>query len=84
MFMGPVLSSLEQAEAKAERNSDLVHTLSQRERWAGIYEQAPSESAALGGYFGLAINCLSAALYMVREHSHLLHFHNGHAHHLGG
>lgn len=60
---------LEQAEARAERNSDLVHTLSNEERWAGIYEKAPSDSQALGGYFGLAINCLSAALYMVSRYS---------------
>ena len=57
---------MEQAEGKADRNSDLVHTLSHGERWAGIYEEAPSDDAALGGYFGLAVNCLSAALYMVR------------------
>ena len=46
-------------------NTNLVHTIYQRERWAGIYEKAPSSDKALGGFLGLAINCACAALYMV-------------------
>ena len=56
---------LGRSEYWAERNSDLVHTISKRERWAGIYEDAPDDERASGGLLGLAVNCACAALYMV-------------------
>ena len=59
-----MICRLDCSEYWAKRNTNLVHTISQRERWAGIYEKAPSSDKALGGW-GLAINCACAALYMV-------------------
>ena len=60
-----MICRLDCSESWAKRNTNLVHTISQRERWAGIYEKAPSSDKALGGFLGLAINCTCAALYMV-------------------
>ena len=56
---------LSSSEYWAERNTDLIHTITQQERWAGIYEKAPTDDKASGGLLGLAINCGCAALYMV-------------------
>lgn len=60
-----MICSLDCSEYWAKRNTNLVHTISQQERWAGIYEKAPSSDKALGDFLGLAINCTCAALYMV-------------------
>lgn len=60
-----MICRMKSAAGKAERNTDLVHTLSRDERYAGIYEKAPANDKAFTGWFGLAINCASAALYMV-------------------
>ena len=56
---------LGKSEYWAQRNTDLVHTMSKGERWAGIYEDAPDDERASGGLLGLAVNCACAALYMV-------------------
>lgn len=56
---------LSRSEYWAQRNTDLVHTISKGERWAGIYEDAPGDDKASGGLLGLAVNCACAALYMV-------------------
>lgn len=56
---------LGRSEYWAQRNTDLVHTISKGERWAGIYEDAPYDKRASGGWLGLAVNCACAALYMV-------------------
>ena len=56
---------LDRSEFWAERNTDLIHTITKSERWAGIYEEAPGNESATGGLAGLAINCTCAALYMV-------------------
>lgn len=56
---------LGRSEYWAERNTELVHTISKGERWAGIYEDAPDDETASGGLLGLAVNCACAALYMV-------------------
>ncbi|KAL0025315.1 hypothetical protein WJX79_004533 [Trebouxia sp. C0005] len=62
--MHEILHRLDRSEYWAKRNTNLVHTISQRERWAGIYEKAPSSDKVPGGLLGLAINCACAALYM--------------------
>lgn len=62
------------SEYWAERNTDLIHTISKKERWAGIYEDAPDDDRASGGLPGLAVNCACAALYMVSCLALALHF----------
>ena len=66
---GPIVEyggcRLGRSEYWAQRNTGLVHTISQGERWAGIYEDAPDDERASGGLLGLAVNCTCAALYMV-------------------
>ena len=52
------------AQSLARRNAQLIHALTWAEAQAGIFSPAPADEHAVATTEGLALNCLSAMLYM--------------------
>ncbi|CAL5218517.1 g204 [Coccomyxa viridis] len=57
-----IMRRMQEAEADAARNANLVHAITYQEAIAGIFKPPPSEHRA--DFMGLFLNCVVAGLYM--------------------